>query len=604
MSETAIVEEVLPVGKEESPANGSDGEEIRTPSDKSSVPEETHGERSTTPDQAPSSDGTAAPDVASEEAKEVTIPKPVTVEDEPEDDTPLATQTTEAPLLSDAHLTPKLSVRTTTASPKATEANLTAVTSDTTAPEAVDSQTQSTEQEGPDLAAQLPELAAIQPPLQTVAANVSLPAPSALSFLDADSPPVTKEAIRLSTLNAVRRGQPGVYSASPSAHSHSSSMGSTAYSSDVFSRANPGESVATWSPSDPYNTKPAEGHPPTQHMAPEFHRSWTSSEARMPPPPMSHIGGSPTQPRFPPPSAFQFNEQVPLSGYQLVAAKLAGDIGGMHVKPIYRRFEALNHRLLLSLQDEIGDLEEQLHNLDSADTQNRTYPGGIYPASRRQEAIHSGDLYWRKGELLAQVGHRLWQYNKLLISFRDTTDLPAPTINDIQDYRGYLTHGNYISAEETRFLGVTNDLIALDEALLRGTDEYSEDLLTPMPRSATEPEFPLQLKAAGLDGDKPRGPSKANGSVEAPKAALPPAALTHLALAIFVAVLVPIFTFAVIPDFAGRLTVVVLVVSSVLSTLMQSGIIRLLVEDRGMLALVLCVIAYGGVMSTAAATFR
>lgn len=193
--------------------------------------------------------------------------------------------------------------------------------------------------------------------------------------------------------------------------------------------------------------------------------------------------------------------------------------------------------------------------------------------------------------------------DKLLISFRDTTDLPAPTINDIQDYRGYLNAGNYIVADETRFLGATNDLIALDEAMLRGTDDFSEDLLTPMPRSATEPEFPIQLKGIGHDGEKIKGPIKL-GAAQPPKPALPPAALTHLALAIFVAVLVPIFTFAVIPDFAGRLTVVALVVSSVMSTLMQSGIIKLLIEDRGVLALIVCVVAYGGVMATAAATFR
>lgn len=139
--------------------------------------------------------------------------------------------------------------------------------------------------------------------------------------------------------------------------------------------------------------------------------------------------------------------------------------------------------------------------------------------------------------------------------------------------------------------------------MLRGADEYSEDLLTPMPRSATEPEFPILVKSGAADGEKVKAPVKPNAPVEPPKPALPPSAITHLALAIFVAVLVPIFTFAVIPDFAGRITVVVLVASSVLSTLLQSGLVGLLIEDRGVLALMLCVIVYGGVMATTAATF-
>ncbi|KAL2210926.1 hypothetical protein CC79DRAFT_1366300 [Sarocladium strictum] len=536
------------------------------------------------------------------------IPKPVTIEDDPEpeatDSSRPATQEPELVSSDDVHLTPKVTVLTTTALPATTGAN------EVLPPLPI---TSADGGQSPSFAVAKDESNALEPtpvehspgPVGKDISNVvPLPAPIALSFLDADSPPVTKEAIRQSALNANRRAHPGVYNASPSSHSHSST-GSTAYSSDVFSRAeHNGESAATWSPSDQYSLK-AEGHPPPQHLPPEFHRSWTSPETRMPPPPpMSHIGGSPMQPRFPQPSPFPFNEPIPLSGYQLLAAKLAGDVGGAQVKPIYRRFEALNHRLLLSLQDELGDFEEQLSALDASDTKNRTYPGGIYPASHRQEAVANGDLYWRKGEVLSKIGYRLHQYNKLLISFRDTTDLPAPTINDIREYQGFLNHGNYVTSDETRFLSATNDLITLDEGMLRGTDEYSEDLLTPMPRSATEPEFPLQLKPGTIEAERLKQPMKPPPVVEPVKTTIPPTAITHLALAIFVAVLVPIFTFAVIPELAGRITVVVLVASSVFSMLLQSGIVGLLIEDRGVLALVLCTVIYGGVMATTAATLR
>lgn len=153
-------------------------------------------------------------------------------------------------------------------------------------------------------------------------------------------------------------------------------------------------------------------------------------------------------------------------------------------------------------------------------------------------------------------------------------------------------------------MSATNDLISLDEAMLRGTDEFSEDLLTPMPRSTAEQEFPILIKSGAAGGEQVSTPTKPITPVESPEPALPPAAITRLALAIFVAVLVPIFTFTVIPDFAGRITVVVLVASSVLSTLLQSGLIGLLAQDRGVLVMVLCVIVYGGVMAAAAATFH
>ncbi|KAH8173937.1 hypothetical protein LIA77_05356 [Sarocladium implicatum] len=607
MSENAVNAEALP-SPDEVPSEAAAVEQHGIPEhnpSSSSPEEETRDEGAKTPTTSTTVDSDSASNASTTDSKPKTSPKPATVEDAPDDASTLGTQTPESPSAQEAHLTPKLSVHTSTP-PSVKEDNAIKAES-SVLPEAVVVSPPLTHTESNTVAN---EAHSTQPPpsrpAQAEPGSGSTPlAPiSALSFLDADSPPVTKEAIRQSALNAARRGHPSVYNASPSASNHSS-VASMNYSNDVFSQTGPGtESVATWSPSGSHGTK-MEGLPPRQHFPPDLHRSWTAPDGRIPPGPMSHVGVTPTQQNFPPHSPFSFNGQVPLSGYQLLASKLAGDVGGVHVKPIYRRFEVLNHRLLLSIQDEICDLEEQLNSLDSADTQNRTYPGGIYPASLRQEALHNGDLYWRKRDILAKIGHRLWQYNKLLISFRDTTDLPAPTLNDVQDYRAFLSSGGAIAVEETEFLGASSDLITLDEAQLRGTDQYSEDLLTPMPRSATEQEFPIQLKSASGDADKAKAPFiRLNTPGGVPKQALPPTALAHLVFAVFVAVLVPIFTFAVIPDFAGRITVVVLVASSVLSMLLQTGLMKLLAEEKGVVALLLCGVGYSGVMATAAATFH
>lgn len=81
------------------------------------------------------------------------------------------------------------------------------------------------------------------------------------------------------------------------------------------------------------------------------------------------------------------------------------------IKPIYRRFEVLNHRLLLQLQDELSELEEQLHRLDTTDTQTRRLRSSILPASRRAEFLAGGELQWHKTDILSKIGFKLGQYS-------------------------------------------------------------------------------------------------------------------------------------------------------------------------------------------------
>lgn len=86
------------------------------------------------------------------------------------------------------------------------------------------------------------------------------------------------------------------------------------------------------------------------------------------------------------------------------------------IKPIYRRFEALNHRLLLHLQDELSELEEQLHRLDTTDTQTRRLQSSILPASRRAEFLVGGELQSHKAEILSKIAFKLGQYSEFAVS--------------------------------------------------------------------------------------------------------------------------------------------------------------------------------------------
>lgn len=89
----------------------------------------------------------------------------------------------------------------------------------------------------------------------------------------------------------------------------------------------------------------------------------------------------------------------------------------IQIKPLYRKFEALNHRILLHLQDELSELEEQLHRFDTADTQTRRLQNRILPASRRAELLAGGELQWHKANVLGKIGHKLEQYSRSCILF-------------------------------------------------------------------------------------------------------------------------------------------------------------------------------------------
>ena len=103
-------------------------------------------------------------------------------------------------------------------------------------------------------------------------------------------------------------------------------------------------------------------------------------------------------------------QRPPPTGHELLAKHLTGRSGGL--KPMYRRFEALNHRLLLHLQDEICELEEQLNTLDAADTQERLFPGGVHPASRRPDNVTNNDIHFRRTNVLGDIGYKLATYSE------------------------------------------------------------------------------------------------------------------------------------------------------------------------------------------------
>lgn len=109
------------------------------------------------------------------------------------------------------------------------------------------------------------------------------------------------------------------------------------------------------------------------------------------------------------------------SGYGLIASHLTHSASEDKAAfpPLYRRFESVNHRVLLHLQDEISQMEEDLQSLDEYEEMHRvataeqegTKP---MPASRRMDVQSRtySNLHYRRMDLMAALTQKTEQYSK------------------------------------------------------------------------------------------------------------------------------------------------------------------------------------------------
>ncbi|KAK4446589.1 hypothetical protein QBC34DRAFT_304921 [Podospora aff. communis PSN243] len=424
--------------------------------------------------------------------------------------------------------------------------------------------------------------------------------PNAMSFLDLDSPDITEEDIRRVVETS---GEWSPRSASSSSSSNDSAGQRSTADTDVTT---PEHSINGDGPppaSEQEQTAPSDAEEKDRYGTPEMTRG-----------PMKHphIPPKELQPRIAAPGQGHAKhlpraEKLPMSGYELLAAKLSSsektrsrrrgsvkstltDDGEAPIKPIYRRFEALNHRLLLHLQDELSELEEQLHRLDTTDTQTRRLANCILPASRRAEFMAGGELQWHKTDILGKIGFKLGHYNQVLTSFTETQALPSASLSDVETYRTYLATRNPIAEIETRFLDPTDDLVCLSppnnpsrrssssSSSSTSSPALSEDMLTPMPLKTTFGFSPSPPDTGGTNTHTNSTSPSRKQSISSPLPLVNPTSdstststtqltpTTHLALLGALAITAPILTFGFITDFVFRMAVV-LVVGLVVSAL-------------------------------------
>lgn len=233
-----------------------------------------------------------------------------------------------------------------------------------------------------------------------------------------------------------------------------------------------------------------------------------SADNRESPPPRSspsvHWQISSTSERHSPRSSISATHDV--KGYHRLASELTDPRSS--VKPIYRRFEYLNHRLLLRVQDELCEMEEQLRILDSFIAQMKPYAGsGLISQSRRWEHRFGNQYHSQRQQLLGKIFLKMEQYNELVTNPAAVSQVcTIPTKEQILGYRQWLSAHTPIHESETQFLQQEQDLMLLKRQSYRlaPSTEYSSSMcwtiavLSPLMLSAIVPSLTGRLCIAAI----------------------------------------------------------------------------------------------------------
>lgn len=178
------------------------------------------------------------------------------------------------------------------------------------------------------------------------------------------------------------------------------------------------------------------------------------------PPPQQGDHGDIAHPDRPPvPDAPDLSQKT-LAGYEMLAQELA-DVESP-VKPVYRKFEYLNHRILLHLQDELCEMEEQLRTTDEIIAQMETPAddGTRLPASRRGDAFAGSEMHHRRTALLGRIFMKTEQYNRAMSSFASLSKDSRPAeVGQVATYREWMEKKSPIHDMEIKFLQNEKDLV-------------------------------------------------------------------------------------------------------------------------------------------------
>lgn len=153
-------------------------------------------------------------------------------------------------------------------------------------------------------------------------------------------------------------------------------------------------------------------------------------------------------------------KRVTLTGYEAVATAISDPKHPL--TPIYRKFESLNHRVLLYLQDELSSSEEQLRRLDELIAQSTPcFPdGNPIPSSRRADEWYGAEMHHHRKQLLGLIFIKTQEYNRAMTSYLEMSNSTVkPETEDIEAYKRFMETERHVHPTEAQFLVHDTDLI-------------------------------------------------------------------------------------------------------------------------------------------------
>lgn len=148
------------------------------------------------------------------------------------------------------------------------------------------------------------------------------------------------------------------------------------------------------------------------------------------------------------------------NGYPRLAAFMSSESNFS----LYRGFDYLHARVLLSLQDEIVELEQELDELDAADDNDKrvknlkTLRWDKNP--KRARPIEDG--FRSRTEILDDIRRKLLEYDEMLIKSREVQAFQKPSERDYRNVRTYFWNEAPIGNDaESCFIKKKEDIISL-----------------------------------------------------------------------------------------------------------------------------------------------
>ncbi|KAJ6785121.1 hypothetical protein PWT90_07941 [Aphanocladium album] len=339
------------------------------------------------------------------------------------------------------------------------------------------------------------------------------------------------------------------------------------------------------------------GQPPPPQYRPFF-----------PPPPLPPMSPPPFGMPHPPPMLMPEGQMIhheppPLSGYELLASRLSCGLGS--IPPLYRRFQELHNRVLLSMTDELNQLTEKLHLMDAADHNNRIYRDGVLPASCRVDVTDPNEVNTARNQLMDHIQQKMYQYGKQMECFEKLARFRDAMPSEVHEYKSFLATHAPVVPSEMRFLDQTHDLMCLPGSNYYVDEDDSVSVSgrqTPAARTPRLLEAPMAPSTMSVLGQA-REYTAARSNIIKRARPLDVVKLRQMGMGVCLAIFLPILSFPIIADFVSRLTVVALVALGMAAVGAQSGAYDALAGRASAVDAAAGLAVYVGFMVIVAVTF-